>query len=159
MEKISRSIRIHAPVAQVFEHLSKPENLLEIWPSMIEVKNEVVQASGAHAFDWTYKMAGVRFHGHCETVEVEPNRLRVDHNESGIPSTFRWRFAGADGTTEVQLEIEYEPPFVLGLVAAPFLRRLNEHEAETLLANLKARMEAKPEETAGAPERVAPPAP
>ncbi len=154
MEKISRSIRIHAPVAQVFEHLSKPENLLEIWPSMMAVKNEVVEPSGAHAFDWTYKMAGVRFHGHCQTVEVERDRLRVDRNESGIPSTFRWHYAGAAGTTEVQLDIEYEPPFaVLGLFAAPFLRRINEREAETLLANLKERMETE------TPERVAPPSP
>lgn len=160
MEKISKSIQIHAPVAEVFEHLSRPDHLLEIWPSMMEVKNEVVQPSGAHTFDWVYKMAGVRFHGHCETVEVERDRLRVDRNESGIPSTFRWHYAGADDTTEVRLDIEYEPPFaVLGMLAAPFLRRLNEREAQTLLENLKVRMEAKPETTAEAPGRVAPPPP
>ncbi len=158
MEKISKSIRIHVPVADVFDHLSNPVNLLEIWPSMVEVNNPVVSATGAHTFDWVYKMAGVRFHGRCETVEVEPNRLRVDRNEGGIPSTFRWRYAGADGTTEVQLDIEYEPPFaVLGRLAAPFLRIMNEREAGTLLANLKGRMEARPEAAAGAKERVAPP--
>ncbi len=160
MEKVRKSIQIRAPVAQVFDHLSKPANLLEIWPSMIEVKNEVVQASGAHTFDWTYKMAGVRFHGRCETVEVEPNRLRVDHNESGIPSTFRWEYQGADGTTEVLLDIEYELPFaLLGRIAAPFVRRLNEREAETLLENLKERMEGRPEIAVEPPGHVVPPPP
>ncbi len=157
MEKIRKSIQIRAPVARVFDHLANPKNLLEIWPSMVEVKNEVVAPTGGHTFDWTYKMAGVPFHGHCETVEVERNRRRVDRNESWIPSTFRWEYAGAGDTTEVQLDIEYEPPFaVLGRLAAPFLRWLNEREAETLLANLKARMEPKP--AAEAPG-VAPPAP
>ncbi len=160
MEKIRKSIPIHAPVADVFDHLSDPVHLLEIWPSMIEVNNQVIQPDGGHRFDWTYKMAGVRFHGHCDTVEVEPNRLRVDHNESGIPSTFRWQYAGADDTTEVRLEIEYEPPFaVLGRLAAPFLRRLNEREAETLLENLKERMETRPEVTVEPPGHVVPPPP
>ncbi len=155
MEKISKSIRIHVPVADVFDHLSNPVHLLEIWPSLVQVKNQTVAASGGHTFDWVYKMAGVHFHGRCETVEVERDRLRVDRNEGGIPSTFRWSYAGADGTTEVRLDIEYEPPFaVLGRLAAPFLRLMNQREAETLLGNLKERMEAKPK--VSAEERVSP---
>ena len=144
MEKVTRSIRIHAPVARVFDHLTNPIHLLEIWPSMVEVKNEAVQESGGHTFDWTYKMAGLPFHGHCETVEVERNRLRVDRNESGIPSTFRWQYRGEDDGTVVLLDVEYELPFALfGRLAAPFVRMLNAREAETLLQNLKERMELK----------------
>jgi uncharacterized membrane protein len=158
MEKIRRSIQIHAPVAQVFDHLTNPLNLLEIWPSMVEVTNQVVHPNGGHAFDWVYKMAGLRFHGHCETVEIERNRLWVDHNASGIPSTFRWEYAGTDDTTDVRLNIEYELPLaLLGRLAAPFLRRVNEREAETLLQNLKERMEAKPEAAAGATDGIGQP--
>ncbi len=151
MERIQRSIQIHAPVAQVFEHLEDPAHLLGIWPSLAEVTNPVVKPDGGHEFDWVYKMAGVPFHGHCETIEVERDRLRVDHNEGGIPSTFRWAYSGAGDATEVRLEIEYELPLaVLGRLAAPFLRMLNEREADTLLHNLKERMEAKVEASAGA---------
>ena len=155
MEKIRRSIQIHAPAARVFEHLSDPVNLLEIWPSMVEVTSPVVQGSGAHTFDWVYRMAGVRVRGHCETLEVVRDRLRVDRN-TGIPSTFRWEFVGEGDGTEVRLAVEYELPFALfGRLAAPFVRLLNEREGETLLRNLKHRMEAKPE--AEAPEHAAPP--
>ncbi len=160
METIRKSIEIRAPVAEVFDHLSNAVNLLEIWPSMIEVKNQSIEPDGGHTFDWVYKMAGVHFHGHCETVQVERNRLRVDHNESGIPSTFRWEFEGQDDTTEVRLDVEYELPFpLLGRLAAPFLRRLNEREAQTLLENLKERMEGRPEPRPEAREPAAPPPP
>ncbi len=160
MEKIQKSIRIHAPVAEVFDHLSNPVHLLGIWPSMVEVKNEVVEPGGEHTFDWTYRMAGLNFHGHCETVLVERDRLRVDHNDSGIPSTFRWEYAGTGDATEVRLGVEYELPATLfGRLAAPFVRRLNEREAETLLRNLKERLESRPEAAVPPPGDVAPPPP
>jgi uncharacterized protein YndB with AHSA1/START domain len=141
MEAIRRSIAVHAPAARVFDHLSDPERLLEIWPSMVEVSSPRVEEGGAHRFDWTYRMAGVPFHGHCDTIAVEPGRSRVDRNTAGIPSTFRWGFAPRGDDTEVTLEVEYAVPALLGLVAGPILRRLNEREAETLLENLKLRLE------------------
>jgi hypothetical protein len=41
----------------------------------------------------------------------------------------------------VALHVEYELPPVVGKLAAPVLRRINEHEAETMLQNLKKRLE------------------
>ncbi len=143
MEKISKSIRIHVPVADVFDHLSNPVNLLEIWPSMVEVNNPVVSATGAHTFDWVYKMAGVRFHGRADTVQVERPRLIVSKNESGIPSTFRWSLQDQDGGTRLNLDVEYSLPTpVLGKLAEVVVAKMNEHEAEILLANIKHNLEA-----------------
>jgi carbon monoxide dehydrogenase subunit G len=138
---IQRSIAIHAPAARVFEQLDEPDHLLEIWPSLAEVSNARVEPDGRHAFDWAYRMAGVRFRGHCDTVEIDRGRRRVDHNEGGIPSTFRWTFEPRGPDTDVKLEIDYELPGLLGFVAGPVLRVLNEREAETLLQNLKLRIE------------------
>jgi hypothetical protein len=39
------------------------------------------------------------------------------------------------------MEAEYEIPGALGKLARPFLQKLNEREAETLLANTKTRLE------------------
>jgi hypothetical protein len=45
--------------------------------------------------------------------------------------------------TQVTFEIEYSIPIpLLGKFAEAFLVKMNEREAETLLANLKARMES-----------------
>ena len=43
--------------------------------------------------------------------------------------------------TDVRLDIQYAVPGVLRLAAGPLLRAMNEREAETLLANLKTRIE------------------
>ena len=141
MLSISRSITIRAPARRVFDQLSPPENLLEIWPSLDSVEHARVEPDARHAFDWAYRMAGVKFRGHCDTVEIERDRRRIDHNTGGIPSTFRWTFEPRDAGTEVRLDIDYEVPGLLKLVAGAILRALNEREAETLLANLKARIE------------------
>lgn len=142
MEKITRSVVIEAPASAAFEFLADPAHLPAIWPSMVETAQGEVLPDGGHRFDWTYQMAGLKFHGKARTVEVERDRLRVDRVEGGIPSTFRWRFGAQGIRSEVVLDVEYELPSIFGWLAAPFLRRLNEHEAETMLANLKARLEA-----------------
>ena len=142
MPHISKSIEINAPVSEVFAFMARPEHLPEIWPSMLEVSNLEVQPDGAASYDWVYKMAGMRFHGHSETIEHQTDRLVVMKNETGIPSTFRWSYQGRDDTTQVTVEIDYEiPGAVLGRLAEPFIRKLNEREADTLLVNLKTRLE------------------
>ena len=143
MEKIRKYAFIEAPPAKIFGYLTEAAHLTEIWPSLDEVSKVETKPDGAHTFDWTYKMAGLKFHGHAETVEVQRDRLRLVRNATGIPSTFRWTFEPRDNGTDLALEVEYEMPGkLLGRLASPFLRRLNERDADTLVHNLKERMEA-----------------
>ena len=143
MEKIRRSIFIHAPPSEVFEYLSDPTHLPQVWPSLVEVSNVHMKPDGANDYDWTYKMAGMNFHGHSETVKVKRNSLRVCRNEKGIPSTFRWMFKPLDNGTEWSAEVEYEiPDKLLAGLTAPFVRRLNEREAQWVMENTKELLEA-----------------
>ena len=142
MPKIRKSIEINAPVSEVFAFMASPEHLPEIWPSMMEVSNIEIQPDGKASYDWVYKMAGVRFDGHSETIEHERDRLVVVENEKGIRSKFRWSYEGRDDATRLTMEVDYEVPgAVLGKLADPFIRKLNEREADTMLANLKTRLE------------------
>jgi uncharacterized protein YndB with AHSA1/START domain len=151
MESVQRTIRIDAPVERLWRYLADPKHLPEFWPSMVEVSNAVVAPDARHSFDWIYKMAGVKFRGHADTLELLSERLRVVRNEGGIPSTFRWIFEPRGATTDLRLEITYELPIpVLGRLASPVVRWMNEREADTMLANLKARMETRAEPRAPA---------
>jgi len=142
MAKIEKSIFINASVEKVFDFMLEPTNILEIWPSMLEVKNVQSLPNGGYRYDWVYKMAGMRFEGQTETTEVIQNQRVVAKNESGIPSTFIWTYQPEDGGTRVTVNVDYTiPGAALGKLAEPIIHKMNEHEGETLLANLKARME------------------
>jgi uncharacterized protein YndB with AHSA1/START domain len=142
METIHKAVFIEAPPDKVFEYTTDPAHYGEFWPSMGDVSNVHLKPDGSADWDWIYKMAGVKFHGHAETAEVQRNRLRVIKNTRGIPSTFRWSFEPRANGTDLRLDVEYEiPGSLLARLAAPFLRRLNEQEAETTIQSLKDRME------------------
>lgn len=142
MTNIRKSIRINAPVDRVYEFMSNPENLVEVWPNMIEVSNVQTKPDGGRSYDWVYKMAGMKFHGHADTIAVEKNKRSVVKNDRGIPSTFEWTFAGEDGGMLLSVAVEYAIPVPLGQkLAERLVSKMNERDAETLLENVKARVE------------------
>jgi uncharacterized membrane protein len=150
MKQVEKSIQVHATAARIFDYLTQPTNLLEIWPSMTEVTNVTRSADGNHSFDWVYKMAGIHFNGHSDSVRVVSGQSIETHTTKGIKNTFRWKFESHDDATAVTLQVEYELPIpLLGKLAESFLVKANEREAETLLHNLKARLEASPSKVAG----------
>ena len=139
---VSESILIHAPVEKVFEFMAKPENLPRIWPSLQEVRNVQLLPNGGYCYDWTYKMAGIHFDGKAEWSEFVKNERIFDKNESSINSTFLWSFQPKEGGTQVTLNVEYIiPGTITSKLAEPIIHKMNEHEASTVLANLKAWME------------------
>jgi uncharacterized membrane protein len=138
MAKIKRTIIINAPVEKVFDYIADSNNLPEFWPSMVEVKDVEKDKS----FRWVYKMAGMRFEGSSEVIESIANERRVTKSTSGIPNTFMWTYQPEQGGTRLTLEIEYTVPIpLLGKLAEVFIVKMNEREADIMLANLKARME------------------
>ena len=142
MAKLVKSVTIHAPVDKVYNYMTEPTNLPEIWPSMVEIKDVQQSPDGKAKYHWKYKMAGLFFEGDTETVEVVPNQRVVTHNTGGIPSSFVWTYQPENGGTKLTVEVEYTVPVpVLGKLAEAAVVKINEHEADTLLANLKTRME------------------
>jgi hypothetical protein len=109
---------------------------------MVEVRDVKKVGGVGDSFRWVYKMAGMRFEGTNQTTEFVANQRVVTKNETGIPSTFTWTYQPEAGGTKLTLEVEYTVPIpLLGKLAEAVIVKQNEHEAEGLLANLKARME------------------
>ena len=142
MEKAQTTIFIDAPVEQVFSYIIMPTNLPEIWPSLVEVKDVQTLPNGGTRFMFAYKMAGMRLEGSSEDTDVVPNQHVIGTTKGGIDSTTTWK-TEAEGTgTKVTFIAEYSVPIpLLGKMAEKFNVKVNEKEVETLLANLKARME------------------
>ncbi|MDP3047121.1 MAG: SRPBCC family protein [Chloroflexota bacterium] len=144
MAKITRTITINAPVEKVFGYMTDPTNLPEIWPSMVEVKDaKLLPEHVGSSFAWVYKMAGMRFKGSSEVTEHVTSQRQVTKSTKGIQSMFVWTYQPEGGGTKLTVDLEYTIPVpLLGKLAEAFIVKLNEHEADVLLANLKARMEA-----------------
>ena len=143
MARVKKSITINAPVEKIFGYVGNPNNLPAFWPSMIEAKDVEPLPNGGNKFGWVYRMAGVRFEGSSEVIEYVANQRTVTVSEGGISSTITWLFEPEDGGTRVTFDSEYTVPIpLIGRLAEAIIVRQNEREAETLLANLKARIEA-----------------
>ena len=59
MATTDKEIMIKAPLEKIFNFVLKPSNLLQIWPSLIDVKNERLLPNGGYSAKWMYKMGGI----------------------------------------------------------------------------------------------------
>ncbi|MFC1963648.1 SRPBCC family protein [Chloroflexota bacterium] len=141
MARVEKSTTINAPLEKVFNYIAEPTNLLEIWPSLIDVKDVYWIVTGRRA-RWAYKMAGILFEGTAEDSEYKVNDRIVTETKQGIRSTIAWIFKpDADGT-KVTLIVEYSVPIpVLGKLAEIIINKINDHEGGLIMANLKVIME------------------
>jgi uncharacterized membrane protein len=143
MATVNKSITINAPIEKVFKYATEQTNLPEIWPSLLE--NKVVERlpNGGAKSQYVYKMAGMRFEGISIDTEYIANQRVVSKTEGGVESELTWEFQSEGEATKVTFRGEYTVPIpLLGKLAEAFIVKQNENEAETILANLKARMEA-----------------
>ena len=142
MARIEKTIIINAPIEKVFNYVEDSNNLPEIWSSLVEVKDVERIPNGGTKFGWMYKMTGVRFEGTTETTEYVANQRLVTKNKGGVSSIITWTFESEDGGTKLTIEVDYTVNIpVLRKLAETLLVKLNENEADLLLANLKAKME------------------
>jgi len=141
MLKLHKKVVVKAPVETVFGYIEKPENLPQIWPSLYEVSKVEKISNGGHRFAWGYNMIGTPIKGTTETFQYEDRKLIVDKAIGDVDGTFKWTFAGENGTTEVTFDAEYTQKGFLPEKELLFFERRNEVEAEAILNNLKARFD------------------
>ncbi len=142
MAKVEKTISINAPVEKIFGYISDPSNLPEFWPSLVETSDVKTLPNGGHSNRWVYKMVGMRFEGTSEDVECVQNQRLVSKTKGGVESTQTWAFQPEAGGTRVTFTTEYTVPIpVLGKLAEAIIVRMNDHEGDIVMANLKARME------------------
>jgi len=142
MAKMTKSVTINSPVDKVFTFIRDPNNMPEIWPGMVLVKDVKRSPLGGFNYSWVYKMAGLKINGTSEVTDYITNQRLVMLSTRGMNSTFSLNLEPQNGGTKLTLEVENIVPVpLLGRVAEVFISMSNEHEAGLILTNLKARME------------------
>ena len=142
MAKLKKSITIMAPVEKVYIYVSNSKNLPAIWPSLIDIWDIKDLTDGRTTNCWAYKMAGIHFEGTTMIEYVEKESIKST-TEGGIRSIQLWTFVPINDVTRVTFEVEYNIPIpVLGKLAEAVIVKMNDHEGDIIMANLKSRMEA-----------------
>jgi carbon monoxide dehydrogenase subunit G len=137
MPVIERTFWVKAPIEKVFALLADHSKDPDWLPGLVESRNFQGQGLGA-IWEWTYKMAGISFHGTGQVVEHDPPRRHVVETKGGATSTWAWTLEPEGEGTKVHLRLEYSIPVaVLGKVAEKLLLAQNEKAADEGAANLK----------------------
>ncbi len=139
-DRIDKEVEVNASLETVFNYINEPSSLPEIWPSLVEIKDVQPLPNGGFSSRWVYKMAGMRFEGTAECIDILPNQYIIVETRGGIGSTMTWTFRFKDNITKVTLTVEYNVPIpLLGRLAESIIVMMNEQESNLLMANLKAR--------------------
>lgn len=140
MAKITKEVWINASLEKIFQYISNPNNLPEIWPSLIEIQDVQSLPNGGYSMRWVYKMLGLQFKGKAEYIKIVPNEFFVCETKGGIISTIAWTFRSREDKTRVTFMVEYKVPVpLLGKLAEAIIIKMNDYEGNLIMANLQAR--------------------
>ena len=140
MAKVDKEVWIEAPLEKIFDYVSYPSNMPEFWPSLMEIKDVQPLPNGGYSAQWVYKMLGMRFEGKAEYTRIAPNEFFVIETKGGIKSTIIWTFRSWEDKTRVTFTVEYKVPIpLLGKLAEAIITKMNDSEADLIMANLQTR--------------------
>lgn len=150
MPTLREEIRIDAPVEDVFEYMTSPENHAAISPGLAEVRDVRPLPNGGHEAAFTFRMLGRDLDAHSRDVEFERPRRRVYEFEGDVDGRVTYEFDPVGDATRFVCVTEFEPPGprALGGVTGAVLRRYIGREMRALTRNAKAIIEAARTEAA-----------
>jgi uncharacterized membrane protein len=142
MPSVTKEDFISASIESVFNYIREPENMVEIWPSLISLTIEKKLDNGGYRFRWVYKMSGITLTGRGECIDLVPNLWLISKTHGGLESTHTWTFRANNHGTRVTLTVDYQlPSHFLNRVAESTMLNSNEKEVELILDNLRKKFE------------------
>jgi hypothetical protein len=142
MAKITKNVQIHAPVEKVFNFIIDPNNLPDIWPGSLVMKEVKRSALGGFNPRWVFKLARIPIEAAFEVRDFIPNQRLEQLSTRGIYTTLCISLHPQDGGTALTLDLEMLVPIpVLGAVVEAFVILVVNHLVDGILANLKAKLE------------------
>jgi ribosome-associated toxin RatA of RatAB toxin-antitoxin module len=143
MASIDKQIMINASPDRIYNFVIKPSNLTKFWPSIVEIKKEKKLPNGGYCAQWKYRMSGVYLTGSAQCTDVLINNWFTVKISGAADCTITWTFRGTeDMGTKTTLTLDYHLSLpVLRWGAEHIFVKMNNHEADLVLANLRVLME------------------
>ena len=142
MAAINRQITINTTLERVFNFLLRPSNLPQVWSSLVRIERELPLTNGGYNFDWEYNMGGIFLSGSGKYANIVPNSWIVVKTKGAIDCTITWTLRNGGRSTRLFLTIDYRIPIpVLCWIAEKTIIKMNESEADLLMANIQKKLE------------------
>jgi len=143
MAAIDKEIMINATPQKIFNFVIKPSNLTKFWPSLVEIKKEKLLPNGGYSAQWLYRMSGIHLVGTASCTDVLLNNWFTVKISGAVDCTMTWTFRGKENAaTKVTITLDYHVSVPLvNRIAEHIFVKMNTHEAELVLANLRVLME------------------
>jgi carbon monoxide dehydrogenase subunit G len=146
MIEVSESVEVEAPVSTVFAFMDDPANHVIVTPSLGAVENVEYRPDGSKRLDYTFSMAGVDLEGVLDEVERDEHRRMLFEMRGQLTGQIELEFEETEPGTRLTYTGRYDlPGRVLGAVARPFVRKYNQRELSTTLANVRTHVESDAE--------------
>ncbi len=142
MVSVSDSTVVATTPRETFEYLDDPHHHVEVTPSLVSVENVQPLDNGGKRAEFVYSIGGVKLTGELVETTHRPDERMVFELRGQLTGEITLTFEPVEQGTRVTYSAGYDiPGRALQRVAAPFVRRYNEREIRTLLANLTTRLE------------------
>jgi len=142
MVAVSDGIAIDASPETVFEYLDEPANHRTITPAITGIADVEPLDNGGKELDFTYRMVAVEVDGHLVQTVHEPPTCHRFEMDGALSGELTFDIEATDDGSWVTYTAEYTiPGQVIAKVIEPFVRRYNQSELQSTLANLKATIE------------------
>ena len=100
-----QSIHIEAPVANVFDFFTDPNNWREVEPEQIAFKDVRLTQEGVGThYTWAAKIAGFPLEGFDVFTEFVPNQRITDTSSSSLEGTWTYMFEPEGSGTKLTVE-------------------------------------------------------
>lgn len=144
MPTFEHTIEVAAPIDQVFQFGTDPENWQRSMPSLTDVEI-VEETDGVLHIDATYRMLGTTMDGELEFTVVEPDAHTLTTFESpGMTGEMHYHYSETDTGTKVVQRCDYEfGDSLLERVMEPVAKRYNKRQFKNALETTKELIEAE----------------
>ena len=143
MRKYRNRTWISASPESVFEALDDPEIWGEIVPGILNPEVHEIDGDG-YRLEYTYRLAGVRVKDILETIESEPGERHVFQLTGATTGRYAFDISEQGVGTRVEFTATYRlSNAILERALRRFAVRRNERQFDSMLENLKERLESQ----------------
>jgi hypothetical protein len=144
MAVISKEIVVNTPVETVFNFVADTPKLVDVWPSLAAIRDWKRDENGLGEFRFEYHIAGFRYKGVNRDYEYIQNQKIVTESKGGMDAVVTWEFEPHPQGTRIVFTGDYrvEIPLIGGVISDR-VAALNGLEIESLLKNLKLKLESQ----------------